>query len=204
MMRLSETTGLTVLNYDDYPVAPWKNGQGVTREIFKYAPEPIFDWRLSLADVSQSGEFSSFTGYERIITLLDGDGFSLDFGDGQKKDLGGLHEPFVFDGGAPLDCRLFGGPSKDLNLMIRREHIKADWQIHDIQSSLDVDLEGDHVHLIFCLQGNFYVKREDAAPYEIREWGCVRHYDASRAVVSIRSGGPGKVFHIKIAGVQQT
>ena len=57
-----------------YRVLPWKNGGGSTTEI---AVEPegatweAFDWRVAIADIRESGPFSSFPGIDRSIMLLD-------------------------------------------------------------------------------------------------------------------------------------
>ena len=118
---------MIVHRFQDYAEQPWKNGQGVTREIARAALDGDVDgdadaflWRLSLADVSQSGPFSPFTGYDRTITLISGDGFTLGFADGTRHVLDTPGEPYDFDGGAELHCTLLGGPSRDLNLMVRR------------------------------------------------------------------------------------
>ncbi|MBT3700020.1 MAG: HutD family protein, partial [Alphaproteobacteria bacterium] len=50
---------------------PWANGQGSTTEIFKqlFPTTDRFLWRVSLADVPDSGRFSVFDGYERVIAV---------------------------------------------------------------------------------------------------------------------------------------
>jgi environmental stress-induced protein Ves len=56
----------------DYRVIPWKNGGGTTTEIFIH-PEgagwDTFEWRAGIADIAQSGPFSSFPGIDRSILL---------------------------------------------------------------------------------------------------------------------------------------
>ena len=66
---------LQVLRAKDYPRMPWKNGGGSTEEITRDAGEGLegFGWRLSIADIAESGGFSSFAGYQRIITVLEGE-----------------------------------------------------------------------------------------------------------------------------------
>lgn len=70
---------LQLLRAGDYPRMPWKNGGGSTEEITRDAGVGLdgFGWRLSIADIEASGGFSSFTGYQRIITVLQGDGMRL-------------------------------------------------------------------------------------------------------------------------------
>ncbi len=54
---------------------PWKNGGGRTAEILAM-PEGAgldgFDWRISTAEVAQSGPFSLFAGLDRWLTVLEG------------------------------------------------------------------------------------------------------------------------------------
>lgn len=59
----------------------WKNGKGKTVEIFRYPKERETDflWRISKAKVVENGEFSSFTGYRRSISVLEGAGINLNY-----------------------------------------------------------------------------------------------------------------------------
>jgi hypothetical protein len=85
-----------------------------------------FVYRLSIAEVTQSCDFSAFPSYERIIVLLDGGGFTLQFADGNTHALDVPHVPFRFDGGTPVSCTVPSGPSRDLNLMVRRAAAQID------------------------------------------------------------------------------
>lgn len=102
----------------DYRRMPWRNGAGTTQEV---ACNPggsaaAFDWRLSLADVGQDGAFSSYSGYQRIITVLEGQGMELTV-DGRRHAPLAPREAYAFSGDAQVDCRLTGGPIRDFNLM---------------------------------------------------------------------------------------
>ena len=59
---------------------PWMNGGGETIEI-AVSPEGAglasFDWRVSMARVTQPGPFSSFTGVDRTLAILDGAGLTV-------------------------------------------------------------------------------------------------------------------------------
>jgi environmental stress-induced protein Ves len=113
---------LTHLTPRQYKVMPWKNGGGMTTEILA---EPKADggnlWRLSIAEVAQSGPFSDFSGYDRTIMLIEGAGFTLDFESAPSKRLDRLYEPYAFDGGWKTDCTLIDGPIRDFNLMALRD-----------------------------------------------------------------------------------
>jgi environmental stress-induced protein Ves len=110
--------------------SPWKNGSGVTREIACHPPQAgmqDFDWRISIAHIASDGDFSVFTGVDRVITLLEGDGVHLSSTDGSV-----LHAldtpltPFAFPGEAAVQARLLGSGCHDLNVMSRR----GVWQAH--------------------------------------------------------------------------
>ena len=63
----------------DYVRMPWKNGGGSTEEITRDAGTGLdgFGWRLSIADIGESGGFSTFAGYQRVITVIKGAGLVL-------------------------------------------------------------------------------------------------------------------------------
>lgn len=113
-------------NGSSLPVSPWRNGGGETREIVSYPPGVAeFDWRISIATIAADGEFSSFPGVDRIITLLSGDGVTLFSGDRLRQRLA-LHRPFSFSGEEAINARLSGGVSTDFNIMSRRDRCRAD------------------------------------------------------------------------------
>src|SRR5690606_15272177 len=66
---------------------PWKNGGGSTTTIAVGPPEAgfdDFDWRVSLATISEDGPFSRFPGVDRTLALVDGHGMTLDI-DGSER-----------------------------------------------------------------------------------------------------------------------
>lgn len=111
-------TSARSITVDSAPATPWRNGGGVTRELLAW-PDPA-DWRLriSVADIAADGPFSAFPGVRRWFTLLSGKGVVLDLPD-HPLTLRPGDAPLAFDGVAAPDCRLLGGPVRDLNLMIR-------------------------------------------------------------------------------------
>ena len=105
----------------DYQRMPWKNGQGSTTQLISApADNGSFDWRLSIAEVGQSGPFSDFGGYDRIITLIDGKGMILTFNGSMERRIDKPFSPLPFDGGWQTECRLIDGPLRDFNLMVAR------------------------------------------------------------------------------------
>jgi environmental stress-induced protein Ves len=96
-----------VLRAKDYPRMPWKNGGGSTEEITRDAGAGLdgFGWRLSIADIAESGGFSSFAGYQRVITVLQGDGMTLCVDGDDTRSLLPL-DPFAFSGESQVSCTL--------------------------------------------------------------------------------------------------
>jgi len=153
-----------VLRAKDYPRMPWKNGGGSTEEITRDAGTGLdgFGWRLSIADIGESGGFSSFAGYERIITVLQGDGMTLRV-DGQDTHPLLPLEPFAFSGESHVDCTLLGGPIRDFNLIYASQRYRArlQWQdgeqrffseagvllVFSVSAALDVKIGNDVAQL---------------------------------------------------------
>lgn len=117
---------LLLMRTHDYPRMPWKNGGGFTEEITRDSGEGLdgFGWRLSIADIEESGGFSTFVGYQRIITVLQGDGMRL-LVDGQASRPLLAFDAFAFSGENQVSCKLLGGPIRDFNLIYSPQRYRA-------------------------------------------------------------------------------
>ncbi len=111
---------MRVIRPSKYRAMPWKNGGGVTTEICVSPPSGAFDWRVSIATVNADGPFSAFTGYERHIMTLSGEGMTLEIEGRGKFNLEPLR-PFSFSGDAKVHGSLLQGAVMDFNLMVRRD-----------------------------------------------------------------------------------
>lgn len=100
---------------------PWKNGGGVTRELLRL-PATGADWmlRISVADIDADGPFSPFDGVSRWFAVLAGRGVRLSWPDRVFEVCRGS-APLRFDGADAPDCALLAGPTRDLNVMVRRD-----------------------------------------------------------------------------------
>jgi len=164
---------MNILRYDDYPVVPWKNGQGITRDIIRSPKNTeAFDWGLSLADLERSAPFSAFDGYDRTITLIDGNGFTLTFEDGHSQTLDTPFQPYDFDGGAALQCDLIDGPSRVFNLKVRHASAKATWQVHDLSTPVTIDGTAQSTQVLFCLGGTTSVTTPSNETEYLNRWDC--------------------------------
>lgn len=109
----------------DAPAQTWRNGGGVTRELLAWSAGEVradtgvaWELRVSVADITRDGPFSAFPGIRRCFAVLEGDGVELML-DGQARRLTSVDDPLGFDGAAAPGCRLLGGATRDLNLMVR-------------------------------------------------------------------------------------
>lgn len=104
--------------------APWRNGGGVTRELAAQPDGAGWTWRISVAEVAASGPFSRFAGVQRWFAVLGGAGVVLKLPDAEHR-LTLASAPLSFDGEQPVECELLHGPTRDLNLMVRRDRASA-------------------------------------------------------------------------------
>jgi uncharacterized protein len=113
-----------VVRLEDVAATPWRNGGGMTRELAVWPQAADWTWRMSVAEVGQSGPFSSFDGVDRWFAVLAGGGVQL-MVDKQSQHLTAADAPFFFDGAASTDCQLTNGATQDFNLMVQRSRASA-------------------------------------------------------------------------------
>lgn len=104
------------------PPQPWRNGGGTTREMLRWptggAPD-TWTLRVAVADILRDGPFSPYPGIDRWFVVVEGGGAVLLLDRGERLVERG-DEPLPFAGEAAPACHLIDGPSRDLNLMVRR------------------------------------------------------------------------------------
>jgi environmental stress-induced protein Ves len=96
----------------------WRNGGGLTRELFAWPEGDAWQLRISVADVIADGPFSRYDGVQRWFAVVHGDGVLLRFAD-RTVTLDAQAAPLAFDGAAAPGCELLGGATQHLNLMHR-------------------------------------------------------------------------------------
>jgi len=169
---------MPILRLADSPLRPWKNGLGRTREIAVHPPHAGMDdflWRVSVAEVDSAAPFSSFPGIDRVIALLDGDGFTMTLDDARTHALTTPHTPFAFPGEAKVSVAPAGGPTRDFNLMLRRSRLRGEVLAWRKAGPYTPD---DAAVLVYCARGTI-----DSAA------GVLHAGDAWRA-----SGGAGPLI----------
>ncbi|MFI8034042.1 HutD family protein [Acinetobacter sp. ABJ_C3_5] len=116
------------LDTADYQQMLWKNGVGYTIELARSDGDSLdtFDWRISMADVKTSGDFSLFKGMQRILTVLEGAGIVLNIDD-DSEHLKTLQSA-QFSGDRKTSCELIDGPIRDFNLIYNPEKWRSRYQ----------------------------------------------------------------------------
>jgi uncharacterized protein len=100
---------------------PWRNGGGLTRELLAWPVVDDWQLRISVAEIQRDGPFSACPGIERWFAVVDGAGVVLRFGS-ERRLLECGAAPLRFRGEDAPQCELLAGATRDLNLMLRREH----------------------------------------------------------------------------------
>jgi environmental stress-induced protein Ves len=159
-----------------YRAMAWKNGQGITHEI---AREPAagedFLWRLSIAEVAASGDFSLFPGYQRTITLIEGAGMRLAFAEAPEKSIARRLEPFAFSGDWHCRCTLLAGPVRDFNLMVDRSRARGATEVMSLDRTPQARVIESGWLLVYCAEGNLEAGGFPATAGDTIQLGPGRH-----------------------------
>ncbi len=131
---------IKIITPEQFRTTVWKNGKGKTLQL---AISPggsieLFDWRLSIASVIEDGVFSDFSGYQRSLILLEGDGIKLTHND-TRVDI--LKKPLsfsCFSGQQRTVGHLLGGTIKDFNVMAKSGKYKACVKTYVEKQSIDL------------------------------------------------------------------
>jgi environmental stress-induced protein Ves len=105
------------------PQSAWKNGKGFTSELAVFprgADLETFEWRVSIAEITESGPFSNFPGIDRSLAVLEG-ALTLSFDGADAISISTGTGSIAFAGDIPCMAAIKGGGmAKDLNVMTRR------------------------------------------------------------------------------------
>ena len=143
---------MRILRWGELKAVPWKNGQGITREIIKEPNTENFFWRLSIAEVAGDGPFSRFDGMQRILTVVAGKGMELIGLNGTlQADLG---VPVEFDGSLDIESRLKDGPLRDLNLIFNPQLCSGQISLIAGGDERSLHCEDRQVLALHCMKGS--------------------------------------------------
>lgn len=140
-----------LLSQVNYKIMKWKNGRGETSEIARFPAEDPYLWRLSMAPVSENGPFSLFTGYDRYLTLVEGNGLKL------KDEVVYIGQVIKFSGDENISGELIDGKIVDLNLIIRRGQVQAKYELIKLSKDPYSFSKQSKVAFMFCLSGQLNI-----------------------------------------------
>ena len=152
--RLDATLMASVLRAQDYRRMPWKNAAGWTSEVLRVPDCEDWNWRLSIADIEADAAFSTFPGVDRWLVLLSGNGMRLKFDDGHIRTLLPPHGEARFSGEQPLTGELLEGPSRDFNLMWKRDRVDAQLWHRPLVGTMVLFVEPGETWAIHVLAGH--------------------------------------------------
>lgn len=127
-------SGGVLVTRSEWSTQPWKNGGGVTHEIWRWTDPRWtgereaggFDLRLSVAEVEGAQPFSSFPGYHRTLVPLEDNDLRLVIGDASTPMT--RHTAIHFPGDLPAATR-GTGRATDLNVISRVARARAHVEI---------------------------------------------------------------------------
>ena len=145
--------------------SPWKNGKGVTYEIGRGQlgqsadPDGVYHWRLSVAEIIEPADFSAFDGYERFLGVIEGAGITMTVpGEAAPRSIPCFGST-VFDGALAVRARPLNGPTRDINLMVRRAQARFEAEITERPTKMLQPDPAAAVNIFVCLRGSARIQR---------------------------------------------
>ena len=197
-------TRLSLRKTSDYRRVRWKNDGGWTTEIAREPADSAddFRWRVSIADIESDGPFSTFPGVARELMLLSGNGIELDIDDAPPRRLTERFQRVRFDGETRVSCRLLAGPTRDFNVMTRRDAARAEVMARPLVGPMVLFAETDVVWLAHVFSGNAEVRADDErATLDIGD--TLRVDFATRGASRVIIEGAGEIVLVKLMPATQ-
>ena len=182
---------IELLDLNEMPKVPWKNGAGLMREIGVHPPgasSDAMDWKLSWAETIKDSPFSSFPGIDRSIVLLRGAGLRLRFVDeGREVSFDDPSQPFAFQGEARVHAELIDGPVENLSILLSRARYWTSVSWVDERA----DVPSADTVFILCMTGAVQVGGHSLAPIRLRAQQAVllRNGAIGLRIEAMPSGG---------------
>ena len=192
---------MRLLRTSDYRRTRWKNDGGWTTEI---AAQTLTDasegflWRVSIAEIEVDGPFSSFPGVQRDLLMLAGNGLELDINGLPPQRLNKRFQQIRFAGEDEVHCRLLAGPTRDFNVMVRRELANAEVHARPINGTMLVFSDPGSTWLIHVFAGQIMARSGDQEiGAEISETLVVESATDARERIVLE--GSGELVLVKIS-----
>lgn len=153
---------VSLIPFAALPETPWANGAGRKADIASGE-----GWALAFAWLDGPAPFSDYSGLQRTITLVEGDGFALDFAEHPPLVVDTPGKPADFDGGWKADCRLLGGPCFVLNAYSARDKIRQSVRVMAPRATGPLS-QGDALgQFVVVLRGQVWLGGVAAGPRDI-------------------------------------
>lgn len=189
-----------LLRQQDLPPQAWKNGGGVTRQIAIDPPGASltdFDWRISMATVAANGAFSDFSGVDRTLAILTGQGMALQLNDGPLHTLCPGEPPLCFAGEDQVWASLLSGPVVDFNIMTRRGRYT-----HQLQQQLfSQPVQQTPALLWFLAAGESLLCQRGEEQYALKPFDSLLLSDADLSPWRLTPCGAVRLFSVTLRAV---
>lgn len=200
-MTTSSPLSSSVLRASGYARMRWKNGAGWTSEILRVPDSDDWDWRLSIAEIETDAPFSAFPGVERELVLLSGNGLRLRFDDGASHDLLPPHDRLRFAGERSAFGELLDGPTRDFNLMWKRDAFDARLWHRPLVGTVVLFVDPGETWIVHMLAGQArFVDGSGLGELGIGDTAVLPAIDAARTRHAIDGGGEALLIRISPVG----
>lgn len=159
----------TVISKKNFKTIPWKNGKGQTIELAINEGGTLddFDWRLSIATVAEDGLFSEFSGIERNLVLIEGNGLTLTHDIIHSDRLVNLLDFATFDGGSKTHAEIINGAIKDFNIMTNKNTCKAELKTFIKKTKNSVNHKG--LVFVYSISNNLTITDNTGKPSTLEQ-----------------------------------
>lgn len=173
---------MQLIRFASLQATPWKNGGGITRQLLIQPPAANLDnftLRVSIADVDSDGPFSDFSGIDRSLGLLAGNGLALFEAGASIATLQAGGPLFEFDGGRAISSQRSAGKVQDFNVMTRRG--AASHQTRRVALQGTQTLQTDGPSLLLLATGDALQLAANGEAQTLERWDAL-WLDASAAL----------------------
>jgi environmental stress-induced protein Ves len=177
---------ISVFSPDNFKTIPWKNGKGETIELAINEGGTLddFTWRLSMASVVEDGIFSDFSGYQRNLVLIEGNGISLQHDHNKIDKLSNLLEVANFDGACRTVGNLHAGAITDFNIITHQEKCRV--SVETYSESQNVELKSADLCFVYSLSGEYLLLASDQEPQTIKVGHLLKLSNTQKNTLSIK------------------
>lgn len=197
-MTRSSPLSPSVLHASGYARMRWKNGAGWTSEIIRVPDADDWDWRLSIAEIETDAPFSAFPGVERELVLLSGNGLRLRFEDDASHDLLPPHDRLRFAGERAAFGELVDGPTRDFNLMWKREAVNAQLWHRPLVGTVVLFADPGETWVVHMLAGQArFVDGSGLGELGIGDTAVLPAVDGARTRRALEGGGEALLIRIR-------